>query len=74
MANILEAINRLNTAERMQVLEYLCTALGGYFSEETPAWHIQALKETEERVKAGEEEVMTLAESKRRLAEAVYAR
>ena len=74
MAQFIEAINKMNVAERMQVLEYLCTALAPHFTEETPAWHREELRKTEERVATGEDEFMSLEESKRLFAEQAYAR
>ena len=73
MAQFIEAINKMNVAERMQVLEYLCTVLSPHFAEETPAWHRDELRKTEERVASGEDEFMSLEESKRLFAEQAYA-
>ena len=74
MAQFIEAIDKMNIAERMQVLEYLCTALSPHFAESTPPWHAKELRRTEESVAAGEDEFMSLEESKRLFAEQSYAR
>ena len=74
MAQFIEAINKMNVEERMQVLEYLCTALSPHFAESTPSWHAEELRRTEEAVAAGEDEFMSLEESKRLFAEQAYAR
>ena len=74
MAQFIEAINKMNVAERMQVLEYLCTALAPHFAEETPTWHREELRKTEERVASGEDAFMSREESKRLFAEQAYAR
>ena len=73
MAQFIEAINRMSVAERMQVLEYLCTSLSPYFAESTPTWHEDELRRTEDAVAAGEDEFMSLEESKRLYAEQMYA-
>jgi len=74
MAQFIEAINKMNVTERMQVLEYLCSALAPHFAETTPEWHDEELRKTEELVAAGEDSFMSLEESKRRFAESAYAR
>ena len=73
MAQFIEAINRMNVAERMQALEYLCTSLSPHFAESTPTWHAEELRRTEDAVAAGEDEFMSLEESKRLYAEQMYA-
>ena len=73
MAQFIEAINRMNVAERMQALEYLCTSLSPHFAESTPTWHAEELRRTEDAVAAGEDGFMSLEESKRLYAEQMYA-
>ena len=74
MSQFIDAINKMSVAERMQVLEYLCTALAPHFAESTPVWHAEELRQTEESVSAGEDAFMSLEESKRLFAEQAYAR
>lgn len=74
MPQIIEAIKQMNTAERMQIFEYLCDSLSSHFADQTPSWHDDVLRETEERLAAGEDLFMSLAESKRLFAERAYAR
>ena len=73
MAQFVEVIKGMNVAERMQALEYLCTVLSPNFAEHSPDWHLAALQKTEELVAAGEDEFMSLDESKRRFAEMTHA-
>ena len=73
MAQFIEAINKMNVAERMQALEYLCTALSSHFAESTPTWHADELQRTEATVAAGEDAFMSLEESRRLYAEQAYA-
>lgn len=74
MAQFIELINKMNVAERLQALEYLCTALAPNIESGNPAWHADELRKTEERVAAGEDEFMSLEESRRLFAEQTYAR
>jgi hypothetical protein len=68
MAEVIEYINKLTVTERLQVMELLWDSLG-VPEYESPAWHEDVLKERERRVAEGQAEFMSLAESKRLLAE-----
>ena len=46
-------VNDLKTAEKLEVMELLWESLSSE-CEQTPDWHIQQLKETEERYNRGE--------------------
>ena len=65
MAEILEQIGKMSVNEQVRVLEYLCTMLVPHYTDETPGWHGDVLRETEARVAAGEDQFMSLEESKR---------
>jgi hypothetical protein len=54
--NITLPLDRMTTAEKLRAMEALWADLGRHEEElESPAWHAQALRETERRVAAGEE-------------------
>jgi hypothetical protein len=68
MAEMIEYISKLTVPERLQVMELLWNSLASA-DYESPEWHEEVLKDRERRVAAGEAEFMSLAESKRLLAE-----
>ena len=49
-------------------------SLSPHFAKSTPSWHADELHRTEEAVAAGEDEFMSLEESKRLFAEQAYVR
>ena len=73
MPAVMEAIDRMTSDERVKTMEYLWAAMTAVAAPEPPAWHGDVLAERRHRVQSGEEEFMTIAESKRRLREAVNA-
>jgi len=59
-------LGHLSRAEKLRTMEALWTDLSkDDAGVESPAWHQQALKETEERVAAGEEQVADWTTAKR---------
>ena len=52
-------IDQMSRAEQLQAMEAIWTALSKTESlTESPAWHADALKETEARLAAGQEQVL----------------
>lgn len=47
MAEIIKAIGAMSTGEKLQVMEFLCSALSSHYAQETPAWHAEVLAERE---------------------------
>ena len=47
MAEIIKALNAMSTGEKLQVMEFLCSALSPHYAQETPAWHAEVLAERE---------------------------
>jgi len=45
MSAICTAIDQMSTAEKVQTMEYLWTALSSHYADETPAWHAAVLAE-----------------------------
>ena len=68
MAEVIEYINKLTVTERLQVMELLWNS-HGVPEYESPDWHEEILKDREHRVAEGQAEFMSVAESKRLLAE-----
>ena len=73
MPAVKEAIDRMTADERVETMEYLWAAMTAAATPEPPSWHGDILAERRRRVAAGEEEFMSVAESKRRLYEEVHA-
>ena len=62
------AIERMSWEEKLRALEELWDAITSEGDRyESPAWHEQELKETQERYEAGAEESMDWAGAKREL-------
>ena len=74
MPAVMEAIDRMSFADKVKTMEYLWAAMTATAEPEPPAWHGDILAERRRRVEAGEEDFMSVAESKRRLYEEVHAR
>lgn len=74
MGFTIEQVNTMSAEERLQSMEYLWNAMIAAGQESTPLWHRDMLIERRRRLQSGEDELLSLAESKRRLREAVYAR
>ena len=74
MPAVMEAIDRMTPDERVKTMEYLWEAMTAVAAPEPPAWHGAVLAERRRRAQSDEEEFITIAESKRRLREAVNAR
>ena len=47
MAEIIKTLNAMSTEEKLQVMEFLCSALSSHYTQETPAWHAEVLAERE---------------------------
>ena len=74
MPVVREQIDRMSVSEKMQTLEYLWSSMAAAVVAQPPAWHAAILAERRRQYEAGEIGSMSIAESKRRLQEAVYAR
>lgn len=75
MAFTLEQINDMTAEERVQSMEFLWKVMSSTGGVAAPRWHADVLSERRRRVESGEDELISIAESKRRLKEAVaYAR
>lgn len=73
MGFTLEQINTMSAEERLQSMECLWNAMIAAGEATAPAWHRDLLIERRRRLESGEDELMSVAESKRRLHESVYA-
>ena len=74
MAEMIEYINNLTAAEKVQAMELLWDAMSAADADyESPQWHAEVLKERERRVASGETSFMTIEESKLRLSGCVRA-
>lgn len=63
-----EMAMRLPRADKLRLMEVLWTDLSNPEDQfDSPAWHEAALRETQQRVAAGEEAVVGWEEAKRRL-------
>lgn len=71
MAEIMKTLTALSTGEKLQVMEFLCTALSSHYSSETPAWHDTILAQREN---ASDDEFEDWNEVKRCLRNQEYAR
>ena len=61
-------IEQMTRAEKLQVMEAIWTDLSQVESEvESPAWHADAIRETETRVAAGQERIADWEMAKREL-------
>ena len=69
MAELIECINRMTGDDKVKLMEYLWLAMTNAAEPESPTWHQRILAERRRRVECGEEEFLTIAESKRRLKE-----
>ena len=74
MPAVMEAIDKMTSDERVKTMEYLWAVMTAVADPEPPAWHGSVLTERRRRAQSGEEEFITISESKRRLREAVNAR
>ncbi|MCQ2368074.1 MAG: addiction module protein [Kiritimatiellae bacterium] len=75
MAFTLEQINDMTAEERVQSMEFLWKVMSSAGNVSAPHWHAEVLAERRRRVESGEDELISIDESKRRLKEAVaYAR
>jgi len=61
-------VEQMSRTEKLQVMEAIWAALSVPDTEvESPAWHANALRETEERVARGEEHIVDWETAKRKL-------
>ena len=68
MVALQEELKKLTHAEKLETMEFLWGELSrDEDSLESPAWHEQALRETEARVKAGETGFIDWDEAKARI-------
>ena len=71
MENII-AIKQLSRAEKLRVMEAIWEDLSSEDqSIQSPAWHESVLKETEQRVQAGQEKILDWKEAKKELRQRV---
>ncbi len=71
MPAVMEAIDRMSPAERVETMEYLWAAMSATAEPEPPAWHGDVLPERRRRAAAGEEKFVPLEESMRQLREEI---
>lgn len=69
MPAVMEAIDRMTPDECVKTMEYLWAAMTAVAAPEPPAWHGTVLAERRRRAQSGEEDFITISESKRRLRE-----
>ena len=63
-----QQVEQMSRTEKLQVMEAIWTALSASDVEvESPAWHADALRETEERFSRGEERIVDWESAKREL-------
>ena len=74
MPAVLSQIDKMSLSEKMQTLEYLWSSMSASVVAQPPAWHAAILAERRRQYAAGEIGAMSVAESKRRLQETIYAR
>ena len=74
MSEVMEAIDRMSSEERVKTMEYLWAAMTADAEPEPPAWHGDVLSERRRRVAAGEEKFIPLEEAMRQLREEVSCR
>ena len=65
MPEVMEAIDRMSSEERVKTMEYLWAAMTADAEPESPAWHGDVLSERRRRVAAGEEKFVSLEEAMR---------
>jgi hypothetical protein len=64
----MSAIKVLSVEQKLQVMEAIWQDLSGEEEAvQSPSWHQEALRETEQRCKAGQEAVFDWADAKREL-------
>jgi len=63
-----QQVEQMSRTEKLQVMEAIWTALSASDAEmESPAWHADALRETEQRLSRGEERIVDWESAKREL-------
>ena len=63
-----QQVEQMSRAEKLQVMEAIWTALSASDADmESPAWHADALRETEQRFSRGEERIVDWESAKREL-------
>ena len=68
MTIVMQEIKRMTRAEKLQTMEVIWADLSASDAEvESPAWHADALRETEARMAAGQENVVDWEDAKREL-------
>ena len=68
MTLVMQEIKRMTRAEKLQTMEAIWADLSASDAEvESPAWHADALRETEARMAAGQENVVDWEDAKREL-------
>ena len=68
MTIVMQEIKRMTRAEKLQTMEAIWADLSASDAEvESPAWHADALRETEARMAAGQENVVDWKDAKREL-------
>lgn len=63
-----QQVEQMSRTEKLQVMEAIWTALSAPDADmESPAWHADALRETEQRFSRGEERIVDWESAKRDL-------
>ena len=70
MPAIKDALTKMSTAEKLQVMEFLWSALSSHYQVESPAWHDAVL---DERANATDDEFEDWEDVKRELRAPAYA-
>lgn len=66
--NVQELVMQLPRIEKIRLMDSLWTDLSGQWEEfDSPHWHEGLLRQTEQRVAAGEEKVLDWDEAKKRI-------
>ena len=55
MPAVMEAIDKMSTSEKLQMMDYLWQSLSADGDSLSPAWHQRELAKTEARVASGQE-------------------
>ena len=70
MPAIKDALTKMSTVEKLQVMEFLWSALSSHYQVESPAWHDAVL---DERANATDDEFEDWEDVKRELRAPAYA-
>jgi len=74
MPMVLEAIDSMTNAEKVNTMEYIWNALTAHYAAAVPKWHKDALEARRRKIESGEVEYLSIEESEARLEEECHAR